>query len=152
MSTRFGYLTSNSCCQADEFILYDLNNSKQILIDENSLWIEEDICLINKMESIEIKFPISDNEIFGQCSLSMYDNEQGRFNEHKLEFKILGCFDSPCELKIDPNSYRNQTILNGTLILCDHSSHSAIVTKSTNTIGGHMDGPSSSGQLISRFI
>ena len=135
-STKFGYLTSNSCCQADEFILYDLNDSKHILIDENSLWIEENICLINRIESIDLRFPISDKEILGQCSLSMFDNEQGGFNDHKLEFQILGCFDSPCELKIDPNSYRNQTILNGTLILCDHSPHSAIVTKSTYIIKG----------------
>ena len=130
MSTRFGYLTSNSCCQADELILHDLNNFKDIPIDGNSLWVEDSICLINKTETIDFNFTMNDNAIYRQCSLSMYDNDQERFNEHQLEFQILGCFDSPCELKIDSNLYQNQTILNGTLIICDHSFYSAIVIKS----------------------
>ena len=130
MSTRFGYLTSNSCCQADELILHDLNNFKDIPIDGNSLWVEESICLINKTETIDNNFTMNDNQIYRQCSLSMYDNNQEQFNEHKLKFRILGCFDSACDLKIDSNLYQNQTILNGTLIICEHSFYSAIVIKS----------------------
>ena len=130
MSTRFGYLTSKSCCEADELILHNLNNSKDIPIDENVLWIEDSICLINKTEINDFNFTINQNAIYRQCTLSMYDNNQERFNDHKLEFKILGCFDSPCELEIDSNLYQNQTILNGTLIICENSYHSAIVIKS----------------------
>ena len=130
MSTRFGYLTSFSCCEADELILHDLNNSKDIPVDGNSLWIEDSICLINKTEIIDFNFTTHDNAIYRQCSLLMYDINQERFNHHELELKILGCFDSPCELEIDSNLYQDQTILNGTLIICENSFHSAIVIKS----------------------
>ena len=130
MATRFGYLTSYTCCQADELILHDLNNSEDILIDEDSLWVEDSICLINKTEVIDFNFSMNDYEIYRQCSLSMYDNHQERFNDHKFDLKILGCFDSPCELAIDSNLYQNQTILNGTLIICENSIHSAIIIKS----------------------
>ena len=129
-STKFGYLTSNTCCQADELILHDLNNSKDILIDETSFWVEDSICLINKTEVINFNFSMNDYEIYSQCSLSMYDNDKEQFIDHNFELKILGCFDSPCELDIDSNLYQNRTILNGTLMICENSTHSAIIIKS----------------------
>lgn len=128
--TRFGFLTSKLCCQADELSLYDLNNSKDIPLDENSLWLEDSICLINKIEEIEFISSITDNETYRLCSLSMYDYENERFNKQTLKFKIIGCFDSPCQIKIDSKLYQNQIILNGTLIVCENSAQSAIVTKS----------------------
>ena len=139
ISTRFGYLTSDSCCRADELILYDLIRSKNIPIDEYTILTDENICFINKTEIKEIRIPVTDNEIFQRCSLSIYDNEQEQFNKHNLELRILGCFDSSCEFKFDSKLYQNQTILNGTLILCEHSSNSAIVTKSKYQLINNLD-------------
>ena len=51
-STNFGYITSKSCCQVEEMFLFDLENSEEIEIEENSIWIEDHICFINTTETI----------------------------------------------------------------------------------------------------
>ena len=61
-STNFGYITSKSCCQVDEMFLFDLENSEEIKIEENSIWIEDHICFINTTASLGFDFPSSDDD------------------------------------------------------------------------------------------
>ena len=56
-STKSGYITSKSCCEVDEMFLFDLENSEEIKIEENSIWIEDHICFINTTAMLEFDFP-----------------------------------------------------------------------------------------------
>ena len=56
-STNFGYITSKSCCEVEEMFLFDLENSEEIKIEENSIWIEDHICFINTTAMLEFDFP-----------------------------------------------------------------------------------------------
>ena len=129
-STNLGFVTTKSCCQADEIFLYDLENSEDLTIEKNSFWIEESICFINKTISFEFDFPSSNGTEKHLCSILMYDKIQGQFNEHYLEINTSDCFENPCELDFDSELYYNEIILNGTSIVCEHASHLGIVTKS----------------------
>ena len=66
-STSLGYITSNSCCQADEMFLFDLENSAEIKIEANSIWIEDHICFINTTETINVDVPMLDPWLFCCC-------------------------------------------------------------------------------------
>lgn len=127
-STRFGYITSKLCCQADDIFLRDLETLNEFELGFNSFWTEENLCLINTTEIFEFNYPICNFEDKRNCMMLIYDVAIEQFIEHEIQLKINGCFESICSLKIDLNS--NQIILNGTSILCDQSSHLAIVTKS----------------------
>ena len=62
-STNFGYITSKSCCQADEMFLFDLESSEEIKIEQNSIWIEDHICFINTTETLKFDLPaLNDGE------------------------------------------------------------------------------------------
>ena len=137
MSTIFGYVTSNSCCQSSEIFLFDLESSKEIPIEIQSLWIEENICLINTTESFEFNFPITETEKKQECSMLSYDKNLGQFREQELEIQIEGCFESTCLLDLDPQFLSFQTILNGTSIICKESNYIGIVTKSRCSTGAH---------------
>ena len=129
-STNLGFITTKSCCQADEIFVHDLENSEELTIEKNSFWIEDSICFINKTKSFEFDFPNSNGTEKQLCSILMYDKIQGQFNEHNLEINTSDCFENPCELDIDSELHYNETILNGTSIVCEHASHLGIVTKS----------------------
>ena len=63
-STSSGYITSKSCCEVDEMVLFDVENSEtpdEIKIAENSIWIEDHICFINTTENLKFDFPSSND-------------------------------------------------------------------------------------------
>ena len=128
--TTLGIMTSNQCCQADEMFFFDLNSSEELLIVDDSVWVGEDICLINRTNDFEIDIPISNDNEKKLCSVPIYDNNQEYFKTHEFQIEVSGCFEIACQLEIDSSLYKNQVILNGTLIKCDQSSYSGIVTKS----------------------
>ena len=126
-STSSGYITSSSCCEADQMFLFDFENSTEITIEENSIWIEEHICFINTTETVKFYFPTLDGVENQVCTFFAYDDSQGKFNEHQLQIETKNCIDSTCSLKID--SIENAKILVGSSIICEGSPHFGIVTK-----------------------
>ena len=129
-STNQGYITSSSCCPADEMVLFDLENSKTIPLETKSFWIGEEICFINTTDSFAFNVSIS-TQTKQNCTIQIFDSDTGKFDKQELEFEIKNCFESPCIL----NSYsiKNETILNGTSIVCERSTqstHLGVVTKS----------------------
>ena len=70
--TTSGYITSSSCCQADQMFLFDFENSTEITIDENSIWIEEHICFINTTETFKFHFPNLDGTETQSCRFLAY--------------------------------------------------------------------------------
>ena len=126
--TSSGYITSSSCCQADQMFLFEFENSTEITFDEKSVWIEEHICFINTTENFKFHFPTLDSAETRLCTFFAYDESQGEFNEHQVQIETKNCVDSTCSWKID--SLENAKILDGTSIICDGSPHFGIVTKS----------------------
>ena len=127
--TNLGYITSSSCCQADQIFLFEFENSTEIEINlENSILIEEHICFINTTETVKFHFPSLDGAETQSCTFLAYDDSQGEFNKHQIEIETKGCIDSTCSWKID--SLGNAIILDGTSIICDGSPNFGIVTKS----------------------
>ena len=126
--TSTGYITSNSCCQADQIFLFEFENSTEITFDEKSIWIEEHICFINTTETFKFYFPDLDGAETRNCTFLAYDYSQGEFNEHQTEIETKGCVDSTCSWKID--SLENGMVLDGTSIVCNGSPNFGIVTKS----------------------
>ena len=127
--TNSGYITSRSCCQADQMFLFEFENSTEIAINlENSIWIEENICFINTTESFKFHFPALDGAETQKCTFRAYDDSLGEFNQHQIEIETKGCVDSTCSWKID--SLENAIILDGTSIVCNGSPNLGIITKS----------------------
>ena len=127
--TSSGYITSSSCCQADEMFLFEFENSTEIITDlENSIWIEEHICFINSTSTFKFHFSSLDGAETQSCKFLAFDNSQGEFNEHQIEIETKDCVGSTCNLKID--SLENGIILDGTSIVCNGSPNFGIVTKS----------------------
>jgi len=127
--TKSGYITSSSCCQADQMFFFEFENSTEIAIDlENSIWIEEHICFINTTDTFKFHFPTLDGAETQSCTFLAYDDSQGEFNEHQIEIETKDCVDSTCSWKID--SLENEMILDGTSIVCNGLPNFGIVTKS----------------------
>jgi len=127
--TNLGYITSSSCCQADQMFLFEFENSTEIVINlENSILIEEHICFINITETVKFHFPAVDGAETQSCTFLAYDDSQGEFIEHQIEIETKDCIDSTCTWKID--SLENAIILDGTSIICDGSPNFGIITKS----------------------
>ena len=130
--TNSGYITSSSCCQADQMFLFEFENSTEIEINlENSIWIEEHICFINTTATFKFHFPALNDAETQSCKFLAYDDSKGEFNEHQIEIESKGCINSTCTWKID--SLENAMILDGTSIVCDMAPNFGIVTKSTYT-------------------
>ena len=128
-STVLGYFTAKFCCQADQKYLFDSKTHEQLTFDENSIWIEENICLINTTEISRITVPSFDFQGKERCSIVTFDELEGKFNEYQLDLEINKCFNTSCSLTIDDNMFHNETILNGTSVLCRQANHFGIVTK-----------------------
>ena len=127
--TRSGYITSSSCCQADQMFFFEFENSTEIAVNlENSIWIEEQICFINTTETFKFYFPALDGAETLSCTFLAYDYSQGVFNEHQIEIETKSCVDYTCSWKI--NSFENEIILDGTFIVCNGSPNFGILTKS----------------------
>ena len=126
ISTDFGYITSNNCCQADQVTLFDLKTYEEIPIEPNSTWVEENICFINITEIQVMNFPNFDSDETQNCSTLVFDEPSGEFTQYEIDIEIGKCFDSPCSV----NSNLNGTILNGTSVVCDHSNQIGVITKS----------------------
>lgn len=126
MSTNLGYFTAKSCCQANQKYLFDTISHEELAFAENSIWIEENICLINTTEISKISVQSLKLEGKQTCSVDVFDGEH--FIEHQLDMEINRCFNSSCSLSIDVDVFQNQSILNGTSISCRKSNHFGIIT------------------------
>ena len=127
--TNSGYITSSSCCQAEQMFLFEFENSTEIPVNfDNSVWIEEHMCFINTTATFKFHFPALDSAETQSCTFLAYDDSHGEFNEHQLEIVTKSCVDSICSWKID--SLENEIILDGTSIVCNGSPNFGIVTKS----------------------
>ena len=127
--TSSGYITSSSCCQADQMFLFEFENSTEIPVNfGHSVWIEEHICFINTTATFEFHFPALDDAEAQSCTVLAYDDSHGEFNEHQIEIETKSCVDSICNWKMD--SLENAMILDGTFIVCNGSPNFGIVTKS----------------------
>ena len=123
---------TQSCCEADEIVIYDINEY-EIPVEIKSFWMEENLCFINTTEKLEnLAFPYSDDIAKQKCSILTFDDSEGTFQNHFLEIDIKDCFEKPCSLYID----ESLKIFNGTTIICDESSHVGIVTKSKSIFWG----------------
>ena len=127
--TSSGYITSSSCCQADQMFLFEFENSTEIAVNmENSIWIEDQICFINTTDTFKFHFPALDGAETQNCTFLTYDYSQGVFNEHQIEMETKGCVNSTCNWKID--SFENEMIPDGTSIVCNGSLNFGIFTNS----------------------
>ena len=127
-STDLGYFTAKTCCQADQKYLFDPETHQELTFAENSVWIEDNICLINTTEISKISVPNLEFEGKQTCLIDIFDGQE--FIEYQLDVEIKNCFNSSCSLTIDVNMFQNLTILNGTSIACLQSNHFGIITKS----------------------
>ena len=125
-STSFGFITSSSCCKAQEMFLFDIERSEDIKIEENSVWLEEHICFINTTQTFEFAFSSEDITEPNICSIMVFDDNEVQFDEQTIQ--IQKCFDTPCT--IDLNQFQNATILIGSSIVCRESLYFGIVTES----------------------
>ena len=130
-STSFGFITASSCCKAQEMILFDLEKSDEIKIEENSIWLEEHICFINTTQTFEFAFSSEDINEPNVCSIVTFDDDEGQFDEKTTQIQIQECFDTPCILTMDLYQFQNITILAGSYIVCQESHYFGIITKST---------------------
>ena len=123
--TTIGYITSKLCCDAEELLLFD-KEKVDIPMLNKSIWVDENICLINTTDHFGIDNQIINDKGIQLCSIMMYDNNSEELIEHQLE--INNCLESICQMSID--SFSNQTLLNGTAIVCHLTGQYGIVTKS----------------------
>ena len=111
-------------------MLFDLETYAEIPVEENSTWVEEHICFINITDIQTMTFPTSENAETEICSILAFDESDGEFNQQQIEIRINDCFDSPCSVKLEANSFQNGTVLNGTSVVCERSGNFGVVSKS----------------------
>ena len=128
LSTGVGYFTAKHCCQADQKYLFDSKMHDELTFNENSIWIEDNICFINTTEISKITVPSLKVEGKQTCSVDVFD--EGELKEQHFDLEIKHCLNSTCSLTIDDNLVANGTILNGTSVLCRQSNQFGIITKS----------------------
>ena len=127
-STDLGYFTAKSCCQGDQIYLFDQKTYDELTIPENSMWIDENICLINTTDISKLSVENLEFEEKQTCVVDVFDD--GEFKEHHFDLEVKQCFGFPCTYTIDDNLFENGTILNGTSVLCRQSNHLGTITKS----------------------
>ena len=128
ISTNIGYITSQSCCQADELFLLDFDTGNQILMETDSYWMDENICIFNTTGVFDLNYGIQEENKKHFCSLLTYDLIQNEFDEQNFQFETEHCSHESCKFTFDAESLENKTILNGTLISCDQSSLFGLLT------------------------
>ena len=127
-STDLGYFTAKSCCQGDQIYLFDQKTYDELTIPENSMWIDENICLINTTDISKLSVENLEFEEKQTCVVDVFDD--GEFKEHHFDLEVKQCFGFPCTYTIDDNLFENGTILNGTSVLCRQSNQFGTITKS----------------------
>ena len=126
--TKFGILTTTVCCQADEIIIFDIVNLKEIAIGVQSIWMNDDVCLINKPNDSVIIF--SNLNQASNCSILIYDHEQEDFAKKDFQFDDSTCSQQSCDLESYVN--QNESLLNGSTIICQDSFIFAMVQSGLN--------------------
>ena len=129
-SSKYGYITSRLCCQADEIFLTHFNSEEIIPIETNSYWIEDEICLYNTTDIFKINLPNLNDNKKKECSIIMYNIETQTFNEHEIEIEPGKCLASSCILELASELSQNKIVLHGLSISCEKSSFFGSVTKS----------------------
>ena len=132
IQTNIGYFTSKSCCQADEIGLFDIETDVDIEVEKNSMWLEEHICFISTSENKNFDFPAITSDNKKLCSINAFDELSGKFKELQLELELQNCFGVPCVTDIDLSE--NETILNGSSVVCQKSSYFGVITKSKSSL------------------
>ena len=128
-STSIGYVTSKSCCLADEFFLTDAESFENIPYEENSIWIAEELCLINTTTLSDLDFPTIGTNETRFCSLITFDHINGVLKEQQLSINTNECYDKFCPIATIPN-FQNETIMEGTSLICVDWPHFGVVRKS----------------------
>ena len=128
-STSIGYVTSKLCCQADEFFLTDAESFENIPYGENSIWIADELCVINKTILSDFDFPTIGNNESRFCSLITFDQINGVLKEQQLSINTHECYDKFCPIATIPN-FQNETIMEGTSLICADWPHFGVVRKS----------------------
>ena len=128
-STSIGYVTSKSCCLADEFFLTDAESFENIPYGENSIWIAEELCVINTTTLSDFDFPTIGNNETRFCSLITFDQINGVLKEQQLSINTHECYDKFCPIATIPN-FQNETIMEGTSLICVDWPHFGVVRKS----------------------
>ena len=128
-STSIGYVTSKSCCLADEFFLTDIESFENIPYGENSIWIAEELCLINTTTLSDFDFPTIGNNETRFCSLITFDQINGVLKERQLSINTNECSDKFCPIATIPN-FQNETIMEGTSLICVDWPQYGVVRKS----------------------
>ena len=107
--------------------LFDIENSAEIEIGENSIWIGDDICFINSTESFEFDFFGATRET--DCTMFIFDHGEGEFSEQPIEIET--CLKSACYIDtfFSTDFFQNTTILDGTSIICQQTVIVGIITK-----------------------
>ena len=107
--------------------LFDIENSVEIEIRENSIWIENNICFINSTQSFEFDF--SDTIRETDCTMLIFYHGEGKFSEKPIEIET--CLKSPCYIDtlFATDFFQNATILDGTSIICQQTVIVGIITK-----------------------
>ena len=128
-STSVGYVTSKSCCLADEIFLADIESYEDIPYEENSIWFDDKLCLINTTTLPNFFYPTAEINETQFCSLITFDQVEGELKERKLEINTHECHDDFCSIGTNFN-FQNESILNGTSLNCVNWPHFGVVRKS----------------------
>ena len=112
-----GMITSRFCCETEEFFIQDLESSNQIDFDLHSVFIADQICFINITNDFNQELEAID--VISNCSILIFDHYLDDFVEKNIDVENITCSSRTCYM----NFYcqKNQTILNGTSIICENS-------------------------------
>ena len=122
----YGIVTARSCCEVDELYIVDQEKFKEFPLDLNSVWIDHQICLINKTENVQKNVKKVDQT--NDCSITVFDSDTSDFINIEIDKRNINCLKKNCYYT--PNFNDNWTLLNGTAVICQHSTIYGIITTS----------------------
>ena len=122
----FGIITARSCCEVDELFAIDQEESNEFPIDSNLFFIDNHICLINK--TVSLNTDVQKIDLTNNCSISLFDSSTSYFINKEIDDRNISCSNGLCFIIFD--SDENLTLLNGTAIICNHSTIYGIISSS----------------------
>ena len=113
----YGIITARSCCEVDQLFVVNQTKSEELPIDFNAVWIDNDICLINKTENMnmDVQHPITNMK---DCAISIFDRIANDFIDIEFDDRNITCLNEICFYSTNVND--DWILLDGTAIVCDH--------------------------------
>ena len=99
----------------------DLEKSTDVVVETDSILVNDNICFINTTQTIDFNFFEWDSLNSIQCSIKIFQNQNGDIRDHDLFVDTEQCSDKSCLVNYDRDTFINETILIGSPVTCDNS-------------------------------